>query len=219
MKKVFLFAALAVIPNLTFISCDPDGPTPQPESQRDPNDITGIYSVNYSIYLDDSPLPVFSSFHDPYATGLVQVVKDQGRIGVIFQPNGRAIEFNPFSDENTLHLWSNVYFSGAAGDWSFICPDLIDDGHGGYFPGSSVQTEFVLNTSRPIINSQAEIMTRGTIIARKEYKQSGYDVYGGYGYYRYDGPDIYNDLDMTIELVPFAPNDIFETLTIVITSR
>ncbi len=188
-------------------SCDKG---PAPVEPRDPDDITGCYGVNYSIYLDDSPLPVFVSSGD--YSGSVTVRSNVDGIELYFRPNDRVIEFERYLDDNVLSFWTNVGFKEtAAGNYSFNCPRMIDAGDGSWVPGGSSQTEFVFSHSRPVIEAHAEVTMTGNIVAK--------DANDARSYRMFQEPDMYHDLDMTIELAPFIPNPVFNKLYIEITSR
>jgi hypothetical protein len=209
---------------LTFASCKDDGPWYPPYPAHDPEDFEGLYSVNYSIFLDDSPAPVYTSWGDSGASGLVCVTGDGSTLnplGVDFFPGNRLLEFLPEAagGGNELSLWSGVVLRGSTGDYAFECPEMVDNGNGEFVPSTSQQREFVLRALRPAVQSNAEVKATGTIVTKKSPLAGSYTWYDygmGYGY---GTVDMYHDLDMTVELTPLAQNDLFKKLTIVITNR
>lgn len=216
--KLFPFrAALAFV--ACFASCDTETPPPAPEP-RDPNDITGYYSVDYAIYLDDSPLPAFTSFGDDYSSAFA-VIGGNGtdQTHIMFYPDPRIIQF--FFDAEEDILICPVEIRGEAGNLYFRCPELIDNGHGELVPSRSEQRLFALTAARPVVRSDADMTVTATVVAKKEVPPGGYYydyTYGGYGG-GYDNAGLFHDLDMTVDLVPLTPNDLFGKLTIIINSR
>lgn len=203
MKTRFVICLLSIAFAAT--SCD-KGPEPRP-APRGPNDVTGFYDVDYRIYLDNSPLPVFvSSGQHPGSVEVRRHVNDG--IQLYFRPNDQVIEFE-YTVDNTLSFWTQVESKATAGNYTFNCPERFETEDGGWRPGGSVQFDFIFNLSRPAIKSHAEVFMTGTIVAKKANDTRNVS----------EQPDRYHDLNMTVEFVPFTPTPLFSKLYLEITSR
>lgn len=220
MKKLFSMAAaaMAAIFALTAVSCDrePDEQTIKP---HDPNDVSGVYGVNYEVFVDDATgketergVGRFQCTGVPLAS--VEVRDDGEHSRIVFNPYHGKIRFIAPNDGEELDIRSMLdMVKDEAGNYRFETTGLY----------RQIQRE-VHMSGNPEIAAYVSVAASGTIVRRGEKRD--WVSTPAHITPAEETADMYYDLDMTVELTPIFPDgdplfsgDDFERIVIKISSH